>query len=321
MEKSSRKRAYVAPGSGIKDWSYGLELARHWPKTDSVYDTVKRVTGVDVYDVCSRDLKNPETDPAITQPAALGIGYASADFLTHEHGPADLLGSLSAGEFTLVAIAGSVELAKALELAKKRGELQRDIAGGLGGSAMILLHKRFDKSLALKRQLSERIESLPDVDFANFHTPKKIGISFSNDAFDNGKLLEKFDDIPGVRRVLHNKEVVFRPHHPSLHRVQSALGRFMSKSVHVGDSKIPIMANYTGRAMQRGKTISKNLLWQTTAPTQTQRAMLAMMKRGVTEFIDIGPDNSMQKLLGDYQALFDVEVLSAVDILGQALQE
>jgi malonyl CoA-acyl carrier protein transacylase len=86
------------------------------------------------------------------------------------------------------------------------------------------------------------------------------------------------------------------------------LAALFERSVKVKNGAIPIVANKTGRLMQSAKTIKKNLIQQTSAPTQLNRGMAHIIDRGVEDFYNLGPGNSMFKLLGDFVALYSIRI-------------
>lgn len=296
---------YVAPGSGLKDWNYGIDLARKWPPAEHIYDRVLKATGVNIFAVCERAQNEPIDQPEISQPAALGIGYASADFLRHNVASPDYLMGLSAGEFTVAAISGALSLEEAARLSHSRGAFQQKVAGGQGGSVMVLHHRGRGPA----KRIKEAINGLPGAHISNFHTPFKTGIGYTNEAYANG--LKKRLNLPGVRRIIDIPNVSFPPHGPNVEKAQEMLSHLVDTTSRFKDSTVPIVANKTGRLMQSGRTIKKNIIWQTTSPTQLNRGMAYLISKGVEDYIDIGPDNSMEKLLGDFVTLHNIRLLAA----------
>jgi|GEM_PF-5175799 len=298
---------YVAPGSGIKDWSYGIDLVRKWPQAEQVYDRVLKATGVNIFSVCERAQTEPIEEPEIAQPAALGIGYASADYLRHNVGPPNYLMGLSAGEFTVAAISGALSLEDAAMLSHNRGRFQQEVAGGKGGSILVM-HHRGPNNQRFSRRIEELIANIPGTHVANYHTPLKTGIGYLHSAEE--ELMARLDT-EGIRRVMNVANLNFAPHGPAVERAQEMLSNLFERSVVVKNATVPIVANKSGRLMQKAGTVKHNLIWQTTSPTQLNRGMAYLISRGVEEYIDIGPDKAMAKLLGDFVALHNIKVLTA----------
>lgn len=289
----------MAPGQGVKNWNDGLDLVKNWPRAEHIYDRVLKATGVDVIEVC--ESSEPITDPSVIQPAALAIGYARADFLRNEIVKPDYLMGLSAGEFTVAAISKALSLEDAAMLAHKRGLFQQQVAGGRGGSVLVMHHRG---STQIKK-IEKAIEDLQGVNIANYHTPLKTGIAFCHESYQ--ELKERLS-IPGIRKVIDVANLHFPPHGPEVSKAQEMLSTLFRQSVTVKNAAIPIVANKSGRLMKSGRTIKKNLIWQTTSPTQLSKGMAYLINKGVEDYYDLGPDSSMSKLLGDFVSLYGINV-------------
>ena len=273
----------MAPGQGIEDWASGLDLLDRSPETARIYEEIYDVTQVDIIDLCRSD--NPSTDPGVVQPAALGIGVAQANILAEEGVRPDYLIGLSAGEFTVAAISGALRLKEAAYISQQRGVYQAEAANGTG-SAVTAIHKR---PLDIKTLLKD----LPGAWPANFLAADLTTFSYLHGSYDT--LVERLI-VQGAR--VRDLNMPFPPHGISVKEAQDRLAILLSKRGTVKDASTQIISIRTAQASKKARTIRHNLIWQTTEPTQLNRAVNKALEMGVEEFYDIGPDNSITKILG-----------------------
>ncbi|MDB5161155.1 MAG: malonyl CoA-acyl carrier protein transacylase [Candidatus Saccharibacteria bacterium] len=293
------KVAFMAPGQGVTSWEEGLSLLDESPRTERIYKEVYDATGVKITDVCEGKL--PQDDTSIVQPAALGIGYARAEVLNQERGiKPDYLIGVSSGEFTVTAISRAISLKDAARFAQERGRMQQELAGGLG-SAVSVLHRK-------ELRLDEILKGLEGRAYpSNFHVRKKpnetgmriTGISYLHEVYD--ELRQRLEETGA--KVIDIKNLEFPPHGDHLKGVQESLAKMIRSrtnltGIKISDADTPIIATMTARAMQKARTIRRNIVWQTTNPTQLSDSVDLAVTKGVTEFYDLGPGDSMSKLLG-----------------------
>jgi [acyl-carrier-protein] S-malonyltransferase len=304
FEPVTKKVAFLAPGSGIKDWEDGLELLERSSKTEEIYAEVKEATGVDIIAICEKD--EAPTDPSIIQPGALGIGVARANALEERGIKPDLLIGLSAGEFTMLAIAKSLTVKAAAKTVKYRGESQAIVAGGKGG-ALAVIHERRALPDNVVKQL---VKGLKGSHLSGFNTPLMTVFSYINE--EKELLREALLDQPGVKRVLDVGNLNFAPHGPAVDGARIMLANFIRQMRRQGivfkDAAIPIVATRTARPMQKARTIRYNAIWQTTEPTDFLGCVEYADRSGVTDWYDLGPDAHMGRMLGNFALAPDATI-------------
>lgn len=279
------KVAFVAPGQGFTSWEDGLPLLEQSPSTEKIYSQVFKATGVDIVQVC--ESASHIEDTAIVQPAALGIGVARAQVLREKDINPDYLIGLSAGEFTVAAISGALSLPDAARIAQQRGAFQMEAAGGKGG-AITALHRR-------PLNIKSLLHGLEGTYASNFHAPNVTGFSYLHSNYD--QLVEKLKE-QGAR-VRDVKNLKFPPHTPHVMDAQKKLAELLKKKGVVRDATVPIIAIRNARPSSKARSIRKNLIWQTTQPTRLNDAVNQAIRAGVEEFYDLGPGDSISKLLGN----------------------
>lgn len=299
--RSKGRTAFLAPGQGIDSWADGLVLLDQSNETHRVYERVHDVTGVDIVDICERN--EPVNDSSVVQAAALGIGVARALYLKELGVNPDYLIGLSSGEFTVAVIGGAMSVEDGALIAYERGIYQNEEAGGKGG-AVVAIHGR----RALKIQ--EIIRGLEGVNVLGFNSPIKTGFAYLHEDYE--ELVNRLRGNPEVRRVLDIPNLNFPPHGPAVEKVQKRLADLFKsmrlKRAVVNDTATPIIATKTARAMKRARTIQHNLIWQTTNPTNLKNGINFAVNRGVEDFYDLGPGETMSKLLGDFSLRENIRV-------------
>lgn len=276
------KVAFIAPGQGIESWESGLRLLDEGPKTINIYEQVYDATGVDIIEICRST--EPTNDPEVVQPAALGIGYAQAEVLKDRNIDPDYLIGLSAGEFTVAAISGALTIKEAAKMTKQRGIFQNEEAGGLGG-AVTALHRR---PLDIKSIMHE----LEGVWPANMHAPTITGFSYTHENYQ-----ELRDRLAKQGARVRDVNIPFPPHGDAVKKAQDRLAELFKRGL-VKDAATNIISIRTARATKKARTIKHNLIWQTTQPTKLNKAVLFAIRNGVEDIYDLGPGDSITKILG-----------------------
>jgi hypothetical protein len=294
----SRKVAFYAPGGGALSFKDALPLVAISCKSEEIFDRVKKVTRVDVLHLAG--VKEPELDAPTVQVGSLAIGYARNNALNERGIFADYLVGVSSGEFTMAAIGKVISLENAAETLYERGKSQEIEAGGMGG-AFIVIHDRRSGARHLKHAISAALSDFKSSHLSGDHTPSKTLVSFVES--EKALLKEKLEKIEGVKRVMALKNLRYPPHGEHVEGTERWMEAIMGTLVlagELGDSSVEMLSTRTARPMRRAQTIAKNLVLQTTEPTNLRGCVFAVLRKDVLDHYDLGPGNSMSNSLEDF---------------------
>jgi [acyl-carrier-protein] S-malonyltransferase len=154
---------FVFPGQGSQYRGMGSDLAAEFPVARRTYDEASDALGFDVAQLSFEDPAGEIGLTRFTQPALLTHGIAclrAFEELTDGAIRADLAAGHSLGEYTALVAAGSLSLADALRLVRRRGELMGEY--GEGGMVALSLDVDAARALADKHYCQVASMNLPE---------------------------------------------------------------------------------------------------------------------------------------------------------------
>ncbi len=273
--------AFMFPGQGSQFVGMGENLFEKYPQMVSMANDF---LGYSIEDLCLRDEKGLLNNTAYTQPALYVVNALSYhDYIDHRKGdePDCVLGH-SLGEYNALYAAGCMSFLDGLSLVKKRGEIMSHVKDG-GMAAVINCSAEVIKRLLKENQLN-------NIDIANYNSPSQTVISGNVDEINRAQpIFEKNDAyyVPlNVSGAFHSRYM-----EGAANEYAIALSR-----VHFNTPKIPVISNlnaslYVPKEIQLclKKQIFNSVLWS--------ESVEYALDRGVSEFVEIGPGNVLEKLV------------------------
>ncbi len=273
--------AIVFPGQGSQ--SVGMMTAWNEYQTivESTYSQASEALGYDLWKIVSEGPESELNQTHITQPAMLCAGVACWSILQQSSDlakPAMLAGH-SLGEYTALVCAESLDLATAVQLVTKRGELmQSAVAVGEGSMAAIIGLDDKDVIQACAN-VSEGV-----VQAVNFNAPGQVVIAGNKHAVEvamsNAKEL-------GAKRALPLPVSV--PSHCSLMReAAEALGEALD-DINIAMPQIPVIHNQNAAVANSADEIRDLLIKQLYQPVKWVESVQTMHSKGIDTLVECGP--------------------------------
>lgn len=211
---------------------------------------------------------------------------------------------LSLGEFTAHAAAGTFSFEDGLGLVSRRGIFMEEACNATDGAMAALIGGDEEKVRALAQAAG--------VDVANLNAPGQIVLSGSAAGIDEA--IAKAKDF-GIRRAI--KLNVAGAYHSSLMAsAQEKLAAELAKTTitvpAIGDSAIPVIANFTARPVTSEGEIRSTLTSQVTGSVRWIESIQYLVAAGHTRFIEIGPGKVLAGLVGKIAP--EASVISIEDI-------
>jgi [acyl-carrier-protein] S-malonyltransferase len=279
------------PGQGSQKPGMGKDLAEAFPAARSVFEQADSALGVSLSKLC---FDGPAEELTLThnaQPALLAHGAAVWAVVRDKiGGRVKAAAGHSLGEFTAYHAAGSLSLADALRLVRRRGELMYETGV-----------KRPGAMAALLGDLSEPVESITArasseaglVSPANYNCPGQIVISGEEAGVERAMVLAKE---AGAKRAMRlNVSGAF---HSAL--METALGGLTEA---VGASsftnpQFPVFANVNAEAVTTADQAKQLLLQQLTRPVRWTEEVTAMASRFPDAlYVEMGPGSVLVGLV------------------------
>ncbi len=267
--------AWLFPGQGSQVVGMGKALAERYPAAARTFDEANEALGFDLRALCFEG-PSAELDRTVnTQPALLATGVAALRAAVEAGMTAEPVCAAghSLGEFTALVAAGGLELADALRLVRRRGELMQaaDASGGMGAV------------LGLDVEAVERALAGTGLVVANDNAPGQVVVSGPLAAFAGATERLK---AAGAKRVLPLR-VSGAFHSPSMRAVAPDLAAALAR-VTFHPLRIPVVANVDAelhREVSDFRTLLERQVW---SPVRWASVVRRAAGEGATVFVEFG---------------------------------
>ncbi|ACB84942.1 ACP S-malonyltransferase [Natranaerobius thermophilus] len=285
-----KKLGFLFPGQGAQYVGMGKFLYDNYQPAQKIFETAGEVLGFDIKDKIFNGTKEDLRKTELTQPAILTTSVASATVLQEQGLAPQGAAGLSLGEYSSLVIAGSIKFEDALVIVQRRGQyMQEAVPEGKGKmvSVLGLEDKQVEKACEMVRTETDKY-----VVPANYNSPKQIVISGEAEGVELAK--EKCHEL-GAKRT---KEVsVSAPFHCELLEPAAAKLKVELDQIEIKEPEIDVISNVTGEPFQTAQEVRENLIRQVKSPVLLHQSFTKMINMGYDGFIDVGPGNTMTKLL------------------------
>lgn len=279
-------RAFVFPGQGSQAVGMGVELAKAFAPARAVLEEVDEALKQHLSKLMA---EGPAADLTLTenaQPALMAVSIAALKAIEAEGGTslaklAGMVAGHSLGEYSALCAAGSIALADAARLLKRRGKAMQ-VAVPVGEGAMAaLLGMELEAVRGVAKDASEATGLVCDV--ANDNAPGQVVVSGAAAAVD--KAIEIAAGRGGRRAM---KLPVSAPFHcrlmkPAADEMEQALGE-----VAIAVPVVPVVANVSAAPVDDPDTIRRLLVEQVTGTVRWRECVTAMKAQGATTLVECG---------------------------------
>lgn len=278
------KVAFCFPGQGSLEEGMGREIAEAVPEAMAVYRAGSESSGMDLAKISFEAPLSELVETEIQQPTLVATSLAILAALRCAGLRPDVVVGHSVGEYAALAAAGSMTDADAIGLVRARGIATADAARARPGAMAAILGLEDEAVETLCRKI---LGVWP----ANYNCPGQIVVSGENDAVD--ECCEEAQNL-GARRAIKLK-VSGAFHSPLVARAADALKPAIEK-VRFNEPHTAFMSTVTAK-IEPASRIGSLLVDQLTAPVKFTQAAGALVKDGVTTFVEVGPGNVLSGLL------------------------
>lgn len=289
-------KTFLFPGQGSQHRGMGGTLFDEFPQlTQAASD----ILGYSIKELCLWDLRNELNRTQFTQPAIYVVSALSYFKKTREDGEAaQMFAGHSLGEFNALLAAGCFDFELGVELVKKRGELLGKVSGG--AMAAIMGASRDEIQAILREQAEDGI------DIAIHNSPLQSVISGPK------------ADLTRVEPHFGSKGVAYYPlntsgaFHSRCMRPASEEFRAFLANVKFAPLRKPVIANISGRPY-RDEDLVSNLVNQLIRPVLWLESIQYLLRIEGMEFEEIGPGDTLTKLLRKIEGQTSISPGNAAD--------
>jgi [acyl-carrier-protein] S-malonyltransferase len=313
--KAVGKIALLFPGQGSQQVGMGRDIANRYEWAKAVFAEADEVLGYSLSNLCFAGPKDRlqltvHAQPAIlTTSIALYRGFEQAGLTPH------FVAGHSLGEYSALVVAGAISFRDAVVTVHRRGiYMEEAVPAGVGGMSAIIQLER--------QKLDEVCHQVSRLDYvvqpANYNGPGQVVISGHMEAVHEAgeKAMQA-----GARRVVPLS--VSGPFHSELMKPAAKKLEGTLQRTHIGDARIPVVANVTALPMQNAAEIRHLLVKQMISPVLWEDSIRYMLTQGVSTFVEIGAGNVLSHLVKkiDRQAqTIHVQDLPSLHLALQAFQ-
>jgi [acyl-carrier-protein] S-malonyltransferase len=280
--------AFVFPGQGSQKTGMGQALAAAFPESRAAFDEADRALGFSLSKLC---FEGPDADLQLTsntQPAILTTSIAAYRALAARGVAPQWVAGHSLGEYSALVAAGSLGLADAVQIVRRRGQyMQEAVPVGEGAMAAILM-----LDLATIEEMCRQAASGQVVAPANMNSPGQIVIAGHKAAVERAMELCK---AAGAKRAIPLP--VSAPFHCSLMKpAQDRLAPELAAAT-FRDPAVPLVNNVDAQPVTSAALCRDGLVRQVSSPVRWQESVERLSASGVTAFVEVGPGEVLAGLV------------------------
>ena len=266
----------------------GRELAESFASARRVFDEADRAAGFSLSKLCFEGPAEELQLTANTQPAILTASVAAAEVLREKGIRPDYVAGHSLGEYSALVVAGSLRLADAVRLVRKRGQyMQEAVPVGVGAMAAILGIEPGVVDEVCREAAQGEIVSP-----ANLNSPGQVVIAGNAAAVARAVELAK---ARGARRAMTLN--VSAPFHCALMKpAEERLAKDLEQ-LEIPDPQVPLVNNVDAALVRSGAAVRDGLRRQVSAPVRWEESMRLLRREGVEIFVEAGPGKVLCGLL------------------------
>jgi [acyl-carrier-protein] S-malonyltransferase len=309
------KTAWLFPGQGAQQVGMGKDLCDAFAGARAVFEQAEAATGLALRKLCFQGPDDQLARTDICQPAIFTVSAATLAVMR------DLLGAdkfaairpafaagLSLGEYTALYAAGAIDLAPAVSLVARRGQLMQQAATATASGMVSVIGLDEPQAQVL---VAAAAQGEP-LTCANFNCPGQIVISGSLAACKRVEQLAAEHGAKGAVRLnvagaFHSQ--IMAPAAEGLAQILAGLA-FRTPAV-------PVLANVDAQVYADGSAIPAKLIAQLTGAVRWQQTMESLESQGVERYYEIGPGRVLAGLMRRINRRADIVSINSL----QAIEE
>ena len=278
-------KAYLFPGQGSQFPGMGKVLFERFEIAKEMFQAADKILGFNLSTILIEGSKEELQQTMVTQPAIYLYSLICVKVMASEFKP-DALAGHSLGEFSALTAAGTINFETGLKLVYERAAAMQKACEQTEGTMAAVL--------GLKDDIVEEIcqQSTGVVVAANYNCPGQLVIS--GDVVAVAKACEDLKAAGAKRALILNVSGAF--HSPLMEPAKNKLAEAI-QSIDFSAPKCPIYQNTTAKAVYDPEEIQKNLISQLTTPVRWTQSINAMIKAGITDYVEVGPGKVLQGLV------------------------
>ncbi len=287
------KTAYIYPGQGSQTAGMGWDLYQKSEAAGKVFDEACEVLGYDLKKICFEGPEEVLKETSNAQPALLVMSLACYEAMKEWEAnsgktmlpKADYMAGHSLGEYTALALSGTLSYADAVKLAHKRGVLMQKAGEKTPGSMAAIIGMEEEKI----REICEET----GVWIANYNCGGQIIISGETSAVLKARRMAKKESAKLVLPL----QVSGAFHSPLMQPAAEGLKQALDE-VNFQSMQVPVIGNTGAQPIpQDADAVKRELTEQLCNSVQWEKTIQRLAEEGVDTFVEIGSGEVLSGLV------------------------
>jgi [acyl-carrier-protein] S-malonyltransferase len=276
--------AFLFPGQGSQKVGMGKAWAEAFPAAAAVFAEADDVLRLPISRLCWEGPAEELQLTANQQPAILATSVAMLRVLEGMGVRPALVAGHSLGEYSALVAAKVLDLADALRLVRRRGELMQEaVPVGMGAMAAVLGLPAAD----VARVVADASTDIERVTVANLNSPEQTVIAGHRVAVE--RAIPLLQQAGAKRAMLLPVSAPF--HSPLMAPAREGLTP-MLHATGFRDPRVPVVTNVDARPVKGGDEARAALIRQIDSPVRWVESVEWMAgEGGATRFLEVGPGN------------------------------
>ena len=294
------KIGFLFPGQGSQVVGMGKDLYEKYEEARSIYDIVKKITGIDVAKISFEGNEDELNQTKNTQICILTMSLAILKLLEKENIKAEMSSGLSLGEYSALIYSKGITFEEGVKLVKNRGEYMQNLAPS-GEWLMAAI-------LGMTEEDVYKVCSKVTNGFAvpvNFNCPGQIVISGDKEGINQVESIAKELGAKKVR--ILNTSGPF--HTEKLIEASNALRKDL-EDLKINEFETKVVKNLDGTLYTLSDDIKDILAKHIISPVKFSNCLEKMIEDGIDTFIEIGPGKALSVFVKRIEADKDINILN-----------
>ena len=300
-------RAILFPGQGSQYVGMGSDFYKKFDLVKKNFLLVDKSLGFSLSKIILEGPKEKLQLTQNTQPAIMTIGVSIFHVLKQEYGlnlnNSSFFAGHSLGEYTALVCAGSLSIEKAAYLLNERGKSMQESVSEKEGAMLAILGMKID-------EVENEISSFSKngiCEISNDNSNSQIVISGER------KIIEKFNENLRQKKKKGILLPVSAPFHCSLMKSAAEKMREKIDKIEFSKPSPSIISNVTAKEENDINKIKPLLIDQITSRVRWRESINYMIKKGVTNFLEIGPGKVLSGLVKKIDPRVEISNINSIE--------
>jgi len=281
----------IFPGQGSQIVGMGKDLYNKYNLVQNLFKEADDILGFSLSNLILNGPKDQLDLTENTQPAIFLVSYSIFKLIKEEFkinlNKANFFAGHSLGEYSALALAGSLSFSDTLKILKTRGNaMQKSVPKGVGGMVAVL-----GSEIKKIENIIEENKAKYECYIANDNSAGQIVLS------GNIEDLEKIMNDLKSANIKNIKLPVSAPFHCKLMNKATLVMNEEISKLNFKNPTNTLISNVTGKEISNSDELKNLLIKQIESRVRWRESVLLMIDKGVNHFIEIGPGKVLSGLI------------------------